>query len=122
MTVSRDGELQGVVPIIPTPFRADESIDLDGVARCVRFAVRCGVGAVCLPAYGSEFYKLTEAERLQVIETALAARQGQIKVLAQSNHPSARVAAELARKHEKLGADFISFAIPRQFGLPLADH
>jgi dihydrodipicolinate synthase/N-acetylneuraminate lyase len=55
--------LRGVVPIIPTPFRADESIDEAGLAACVRFAVRCGVGAVCLPAYASEFYKLTEAER-----------------------------------------------------------
>jgi dihydrodipicolinate synthase/N-acetylneuraminate lyase len=87
----------------------------------VRFAARCGVGAVCLPAYGSEFYKLTESERLGLIETALAATGGEVRVLAQSNHPSARVAADLARRHEKLGADFISFAIPRQFGLPAAD-
>lgn len=121
MTDHHTVTLQGVVPIIPTPFRADESIDLDGIAQCVRFAVQCGVSAVCLPAYGSEFYKLTESERLSVIETALQAANAKVKVSAQSNHPSAKVAVELARRHEKMGADLISFAIPRQFGIPAGD-
>jgi len=113
--------LNGVVPIIPTPFRADETIDLEGIRCCVDFAVRCGVCAICLPAYASEFPKLTEAERLQVIETAIKAAAGKIVVMAQSNHPSARCAAELARRHADLGADLISFAIPRQFALPPGD-
>src|SRR5438445_12340628 len=110
--------LRGVVPVIPTPFRADESIDFAGLAQCVRFAVRQGIKAICLPAYGSEFYKLTEAERLQVIEKALEAAEGRILVVAQSNHPSARAAAGLARRHQEMGARVISFALPRQFALP----
>jgi len=121
MTTSQPAELHGVVPVLPTPFRADESIDYDGLSACVKFAVDCGLSAVCLPAYGSEFYKLTEAERRQLIETAIAAADGRIAVTAQSNHPSARGAAELAKRHEELGADLISFAIPRQFRLPDAD-
>jgi dihydrodipicolinate synthase/N-acetylneuraminate lyase len=121
MTMSQTIELRGVVPIVPTPFRADESIDLEGISACIEFAVRCDVCAVCLPAYGSEFYKLTEAERRQVVETAIRAAAGRLAVLAQSNHPSARCAAELARRHVHLGADMISFAIPRQFALPAAD-
>jgi dihydrodipicolinate synthase/N-acetylneuraminate lyase len=114
-------ELHGVVPVIPTPFRADESIDHEGLASCIDFAVRCGVGAVCLPAYAGEFYKLMEAERTEVIETAIRAAAGRVAVLAQSNHPSARGAAELARSNAGLGADMISFAIPRQFAIPAAD-
>ncbi|MCH2123904.1 MAG: dihydrodipicolinate synthase family protein [Pirellulaceae bacterium] len=114
-------ELRGVVPVIPTPFCADESIDFDGVASCVEFAVECEVRAVCLPAYASEFYKLNELERRQVIEIAIQAAAGRVAVVAQSNHPSARCAVELAAQHEALGANVISFAIPRQFALPEAD-
>jgi len=113
--------LRGVVPVIPTPFRADESIDLEGIAACIEFAIQCDVGAVCLPAYGSEFYKLTEAERHAVLETAIRSSAGRVAILAQSNHSSARCAADLARQNADLGADVISFAIPRQFGLPGAD-
>lgn len=119
--MSQEIALRGVVPVVPTPFRDDESVDLDGIASCVEFAVRCGVCAVCLPAYGSEFYKLTEAERRQVVETAIKTATGRVAIIAQSNHPSARCAADLARRHEELGADLISFAIPRQFALPAAD-
>jgi len=113
--------LRGVVPVIPTPFRADEAIDYDGIASCVRFAIRSRVAAVCLPAYGSEFYRLTEAERFQVVEAAVTAANGGVQVMAQSNHPSAKIAGEFARRHEKAGADLISFAIPRQFALPAGD-
>jgi len=114
-------ELQGVVPVIPTPFHADESIDFDGLAACVEFAVQCQLCAICLPAYGSEFYKLTELERRQLVECAIEAGAGQIAVIAQSNHPSALCAAALAKQHEEMGADLISFAIPRLFGITPLD-
>ena len=113
MTISSSLALDGVVPVIPTPFREDESIDFDGLAACIEFAVRCEVCAVCLPAYGSEFYKLTESERQQVVETAIQAAAGRVAVIAQSNHPAARCAAALAKQHEQMGADLIAFAIPQ---------
>ena len=97
MTAPRPVALRGVVPVLPTPFRADESVDLEGLRRCVRFAVHCGADAVCLPALASEYYKLSEAERLHVVETALAAGAGKLGVVAQSNHPSARIAEATVR-------------------------
>jgi 2-keto-3-deoxy-L-arabinonate dehydratase len=109
--------LNGVIPIIPTPFTADLAIDYDALSSCVRFAAGVGLCACCLPAYASEFYKLTEAERTRAIETAVAASAGKIKILAQSNHPSRTVAVGLACENEKRGADMISFAIPRIFAL-----
>jgi cystathionine gamma-synthase len=109
-------ELRGVVPVVPTPFRVDESIDLEGLAACIEFAVRCGVCAVCLPAYASEFYKLTEAERRRVLETAIRVAAGRVAVLAQSNHPSARCAAELAQQHADLGADVVLHSTTKYLG------
>ena len=52
--------VSGVVPVIPIPFHDDERIDEDALRRLVEFAAAAGIGAVCLPAYGSEFYKLSE--------------------------------------------------------------
>nr|AFK79180.1 dihydrodipicolinate synthetase [uncultured bacterium F25-01] len=114
--------IDGVVPIIPTPFRAgSEDVDLEALARLVDFAAGLDLAAICLPAYGSEFYKLTEAERFLVVEHAVRAANGRVPVIAQSNHPSARLAADIARRNADLGADLISFAIPRLFSLTLAD-
>jgi 4-hydroxy-tetrahydrodipicolinate synthase len=110
-------DIDGTAPVIPTPFRSDDSIDLEAVASCVRFASACGVTAVCLPAFGSEFYKLSEAEKLQVLEAAIDAADERVMVIGQSNHFATVHAIELARKNEALGADIISFALPRLFQL-----
>ena len=108
-------DIRGMVPIIPVPFRDDESIDPEGLAGLCDFAVRQGVGAVCLPAFGSEFYKLSDEERLQAVRVAVDAVGGRVPVMGQSNHGSARRAAELARANQKAGASVISVALPRTF-------
>ena len=113
--------LRGVVPVVPTPFGSDESIDIESLASVVDWIAGRGLAGMCLPAYGSEFYKLTEAERDLVVEAAVEANRGRVPVVAQANHASSRVAAELARRYSDLGADVISFAIPRQFGSSDAD-
>ncbi len=113
--------LRGVVPVVPTPFRPDESIDTESLASVVDWIAGRGLAGMCLPAYGSEFYKLTEAERDQVVAVAVEANAGRVPVVAQANHPSGRIAAEGARRYTDIGADVISFAIPRQFGSSDAD-
>lgn len=114
---ANDVKIDGVVPVVPTPFCEDETIDYKALAACVHFAVECGVSAVCLPAYGSEFYKLSELERGRVVETAVAAAGGRLPVIGQSNNPSAKLAAEIAKANEDRGVDLISFALPRMFAL-----
>lgn len=111
----------GVIPIIPVPFDAGESVDEGALRRLVDFAVACKVDAVCLPAYGSEFYKLSEEERTRVVAVAVEQAAGRLKVVAQCNHGSSRVASSLARSNLEAGADLVSIAIPRQFPVPDED-
>jgi len=118
MTVTKPATVLGIVPVIPTPFDRSQQIDYDALEPLIDFAVRSGVQAVCLPAYGSEFYKLSEAERCELVQTAVRLADGRVKVMGQSNHPSPRLAADLARRNEALGAEIISFALPRQFAYP----
>ena len=114
-------KIDGVVPVIPIPFNPDETIDESSLCKTVDFVAEKKMAAMCLPAYGSEFYKLTEGEREQVIGTAIAVNAGRIPVVAQANHGSSKIAAELARRYEAMGADVISFAMPRLFGATDAD-
>jgi len=114
-------QLRGVIPVPVTPFDADEGVVLEDVRRQVEAAVRFGLKGICLPAYAGEFYKLSEGERLEVVEAAVDASEGRIAVFAQCNHPSAKQVAETAVICNELGADGISFAIPRQFGVPARD-
>lgn len=113
-----DELLSGVVPIIPTPFTENEEIDEAALRRLVDFACSCGIQAACLPAYASEFYKLTDEEKLQVVKIAVDQAKGRIKIVAQSNHPSLKSAIRLAQANVKNGADIVSLAVPRIFSLP----
>lgn len=112
--------IEGVVPIIPTPFTDDEEIDEEALRRLVDFACSCGVQAACLPAYASEFYKLTDEEKLWVVKIAVHQANGRIKIIAQCNHPALRTAIRLAKTNIDEGADAISLAVPRIFNLPEA--
>ena len=109
-------EIRGVVAVLSTPFDEDESLVHEDIKRQVEAAIVFDISAVCLPAYASEFYKLSGKERLAVVKTAVDASGGRIAVAGQSNHPSARQAVSLAKGNQDAGADLISFAIPRQFG------
>src|SRR5688572_3244353 len=79
-------QINGVVPVIPIPFHEDDSIDEASLRRCVEFVGNRQMAAMCLPAYASEFYKLSEAEREQVIGIAIDTNQRRIPVIAQANH------------------------------------
>ena len=116
----RAKSISGAVPIIPVPFDLKEAVDESALQRLIDFSVECRVNAVCLPAYGSEFYKLSEKERVRVVEIAAERAVGRIQVVAQCNHGSSRIARNLAKANLQAGADLISIAIPRQF--PLSDE
>lgn len=114
--------IDGIVPVVPTPFLEDGSIDYESLERVIDYCVWAKASAVCLPAYASEFYKLSEAERFDVVRAAVRHSDGRIPVLAQVNHPSVGLAVDTAKRMEDLGASLISSAAPRLFALSEADQ
>ena len=113
--------IDGIIPIIPTPFTADERIDWPALGDLIEFAIAGGAWGVCLPAYASEFYKLSDEERRQVAVEAVRVAQGRVPVIGQVNHPSARLAAQAAAEIQRAGASAISTAVPRLFAMPESD-
>jgi len=110
-------QVDGIIPIVPTPFGADDQIDWPPLRQLIDFACSIDVCAICLPAYASEFYKLTEAERRQIIATAVEYAAGRVPVVGQANSNSASHAAELARFVQDSGAAAVAVAVPRTFAV-----
>jgi dihydrodipicolinate synthase/N-acetylneuraminate lyase len=120
MAKANEFRINGIVPIIPTPFTVEEQVDWPSFRRLVDFACAAGACAMCLPAYASEFYKLSEAERLRLVMEAVRQTAGRIPVFAQVNFVSVTQAVETAREAQKTGASAIAAAVPRMlaFGEP----
>lgn len=114
-------EIDGIVPIIPIPFHPDGDIHEEDLRRLVEYCVENRASAVCLPAYGSEFYKLLEKERAEVVRIAAEQSRGRIPVIGQANQGSPTAAIDLANCLMDAGADMISIAVPRTFGLSEQD-
>jgi 4-hydroxy-tetrahydrodipicolinate synthase len=117
MQQAKSRDLTGAVPIIPIPFDASENIDEEALRQLVEFAVAKGFAGICVPAYLSEFYKLSDEERIRVVKIAVDQAAGRLLVIAQSNHGSSRLALATARTHVENGADLISILVPRTFVL-----
>ncbi len=114
-------EVDGIVPIVPTPFTREGGVDRVVLESLLKFAAGAGVCGVCLPAYASEFYKLRDDERRQLVCEAIATLDGALPVVAQVNQISTAYAVETVRELEHAGAAAISVAVPRLFGLPERD-
>lgn len=110
-------KIDGIAPIIPTPFNGDEEIDWTVFRRLLDFAAYADVQAVCLPAYASEFYKLSEAERREAVVVAVEHVGSRVPVIAQVNYTSTLQAVRSTREAQNDGAAAICCAVPRMFSL-----
>lgn len=113
--------VDGILPVIPTPFDHEGNVDWPALDGLLEFACTAGVCGVCLPAYASEFYKLLDSDRRELVCQAVRDLRGRLPVVAQVNHVSIAFVIEMARELEAAGAAAISVAVPRLFSLPELD-
>jgi len=109
-------QLSGVISFPVTPFKADHSLDLDGLRKNLRELLRHPVCAVVAAAGTGELYSLSPAEHLAVVKTVVKEVKGRVPVLAGTgfNPP---IAVELARAAAKAGVDGI-LAFPPYYPAP----
>ena len=107
--------LTGVVPVVPTIFHDDQSVDLDGTARVVDYLIDAGVDGLCVLANYSEQFSLTDAEREEIGRRLLGHIAGRLPVIVTTSHYSVRVAAARSRAAQELGASMV-MVMPPFFG------
>lgn len=104
---------RGVFGILPSPFTADDRLDVDLLAREATFAVGCGVGGTVFPGIASESYALTDEERRAGLEAVVRAVSGRAVVLAGVSSESTRRAVASAEVARGAGADGVMVMAPR---------
>jgi len=70
--------LQGVCPILPTPFLEDNTIDVQGLRKEVNFLIKAGVTGIALFGNASEAFALTKAEKQLIADTVVAQNRGRV--------------------------------------------
>jgi 4-hydroxy-tetrahydrodipicolinate synthase len=98
--------MQGVFPILATPFDNHDHIDEESLRREVDFTIDAGVHGLGI-ALGSELLKLNEAERTLVISIVVHQTRGRVPIVVNTGAQSNVVAAEYSRQAQELGASAV---------------
>ncbi len=113
---------KGVYPIAPTPFTASGDLDLPGMRRVLDCMIDQQVDGICILANYSEQFLLTDAERSELLDLALAHVAGRVPVIVTCSHFSTRIAAQRGRAAAKAGAAMLMLMPPYHGALLRADE
>ena len=106
-------KMQGIIPIMQTAFTADGSgVDYEDMERMCDATVKDGSGAIALFGYATEFFKLSDEERAEMVRVCVKAVDGRIPVIASITAGSTEVAVKTAKLYESLGADAVMVLSP----------
>jgi 4-hydroxy-tetrahydrodipicolinate synthase len=103
--------MRGVYPILITPFDERGRIDEESLRQLVEFNVTAGVHGLGV-ALGSEVFKLSEAERVQVTRIVVDQVRGRVPVVINTGAPGTDLAVLYSRTAEENGADALMILAP----------
>jgi 4-hydroxy-tetrahydrodipicolinate synthase len=110
--VDKNERWRGLFPILPTPFRDDASLDVPSLERVIEHCLESGVRGLVEFGFASEFFKLTETERVRLTEVVVRRADGRVPVLIGTGGPSIPIAVERSRKAQDQGADGLMVVLP----------
>jgi dihydrodipicolinate synthase/N-acetylneuraminate lyase len=103
--------MRGVFPILITPFDEQSRVDEESLRRLVEFSIAAGVHGLGV-ALGSEVFRLTEAERLQVTRVVVDQARERVPVVINTGAQGTDVAVHYSRMAEEAGADALMVMPP----------
>ena len=95
--------LNGIIPILLTPFEDNGSIDKSSLFNEVEFCIDAGVDGIGV-ALGSEIFKLNETERIEILDIVIQAVKDRLPVVINTGAASNKLAIEYSKQAEKQGA------------------
>lgn len=111
--------IEGILPILHTPFDGNDEIDRDSLEREINWAFEQGGNGVC-SAMVSEILRLTSAERVNLNRMLVELTAGRGHVVASVGAESSRQAVYFAREAVDAGCSAIMAIPPISTALPLA--
>lgn len=98
---------KGIIPILPTPFHDDESLDLDSLSRIIEFMMGLGVEGITVLGVLGESNRLYDEERALIVQKAVSASAKRLPVIVGTSHSGTGVVRHYSRMAQDLGADAV---------------
>lgn len=108
--------LQGILPVLPTPFTAAGEIDPQAMARVTDFALGAGVDGVVFPGFASEVDDLTAPERATLLKVVVERVGGTVPIVAGASAASVADAVGHAKEAVAAGVSTVMIQAPKSVG------
>lgn len=103
--------MRGIFPILVTPFDEQDRVDEESLRSVVDYTIGAGVHGVGV-ALGSEIYKLTDAEREQVVRIVIEQVAGRVPVVINTGAQATYPAVLQSQQAEAQGATAVMVSPP----------
>ena len=107
-------KFEGVFPILATPFDNRGNLDLESLAKTVRFMVEIEADGLTILGVAGEADRMVDAERERAIRSAIEAAAGRIPVIVGTSYSGTTPTRMLSQMAESLGADGVMIAPSRE--------
>jgi len=119
--MSKLPQFYGVYPVVPTPLKEDESLDLAGMEHLVDYYVREGCHGLLVLGSGGESPYFTLDEKIDIINTVVRKVNKRIPVIAGCTFMSLVELTSFFKKADSTGVDAFLTALPSYFPLKFED-
>ena len=103
---------RGILPVVPTTFNDDGTLDLASQKRCVDFMIDSGVDGLCILANFSEQFLIADDERELLTRLILDHVAGRVPVIVTTTHTASAVCAARSRRAQDMGAAMVMLMPP----------
>lgn len=114
--------LRGVLPVIPTLFTNEDTIDLDAQKEVVAFALKHGSSAVVCPAVASEYNFLSLAERKTLVSLVVNEVNGQVPIIGGASAKTVEEVVAAASDCLEFGISHLMIMAPQGLGKDVQKH
>jgi dihydrodipicolinate synthase/N-acetylneuraminate lyase len=114
--------LNGIVTVLNTPFSQENKIDLEALKNNVNTALKSGVAGFLVPAMASEVYKLSEAERLELLQTVLKTVGDKAIVIGGAGETDLTKSKRILKSYLDIGCKNVLFQIPYKNDAQFKSH
>ena len=108
-------KLQGILPVVPTPFDDDGSVDLTAMERVAQFCVDAGAHGLVFPGVASEFDHLSQDEQRSLLQVICRVADGRVPVICGGGNGSHEKIGNFINSAHELGVVAAMVLIPNRF-------
>ena len=114
--------IKGILPVIPTLFTDDDTVDPGALRSVVRFALDAGAHGIVFPGVASEYNFLSDEERGGLMSVVLDEVGGRVPIIGGASASTSEEAIVVGQHAKEHGINHLMIMAPSELGQDVDAH